>query len=376
MIKRFLVYAGMGILVFLFLASCGGGGGGGGASGSSLVSITVGGDAQTAVLKAEKNTFFARALIWFDRLIKSNDEAVAAIPIGVTKVVITITASDMSTISRDVVVTPGQSAITETFTVPNGQQRFFNVRSFDISDDLLYEGSAYANLNGNSIVLDILMLSKTGGSYSISGKAFGPYSWKTFYVQLSRPGFASVTQTQVDASTNYTYSFSGATGGITYTVTPMQADTSGNFPSNYTIFYIFRPLSKAIRVAANEVVNFIYNGIGRTYYSIYGTFKDSLNNLIDNVAVMITADAQKSMNGQWCTQTVAQQETSPNYAYSYYGGGSAQWTTAPYYYIYGAAPGETYTITPSKTGYTFNPPSVSINVSGNTSQDFIAVPTQ
>ncbi|MBI3591954.1 MAG: hypothetical protein HY099_00435, partial [Nitrospirae bacterium] len=151
--RRYLTILSTGFLILTLLVSCGGGGGGGSSSsssGSSIVSVTVGGSGQTARLKAEKNTFFAQARMWFRKLMPS--EAVAGIPSNINKIVFTISAPDMTTITRQVLVS-GQSSITESFTVPTGSNRHFVVEAQDSYGNVPFKGDTYADLTGASLDL-------------------------------------------------------------------------------------------------------------------------------------------------------------------------------------------------------------------------------
>ncbi|MEW6068143.1 MAG: hypothetical protein AB1610_07625 [Nitrospirota bacterium] len=122
---------------------------------TSLVSITVGSDGKTASLKIEENTLFARAKMFFKKMLRP-DEVVAAIPTNVNKIVFLIAASDMTSITREVTVS-GQTSITENFTVPNGNNRHFVVDAYDFSGTILYSGDSFSNLDGTDVTLGITM---------------------------------------------------------------------------------------------------------------------------------------------------------------------------------------------------------------------------
>lgn len=154
-IKKYYLYSFVSIIILCFFLSCGGGGSSSGSGSSSKVSVTVGGNGNSASLKIEKDTLFARARIFFNRILKSN-EAIAAIPSSVSKIVFTISAPDITTITRPVVVS-GQTSITETFTVANGSNRYFKVEAFDSAGKLLYLGETYTALSGGDLALNINM---------------------------------------------------------------------------------------------------------------------------------------------------------------------------------------------------------------------------
>jgi hypothetical protein len=150
--KKLLIILLLGLLTIN--VSCGGGGSGSSAGGTSLVTITVGDNGQSASLKVEKNTLFAQAKMLLKKFLRS-DEAVAAIPSEVYKIVFTISGPGMSTMTKEVLVA-GQTSITETFSVPNGNDREFLVEAEDSSNPpiVLYRGKATdVNLDGTPVKL-------------------------------------------------------------------------------------------------------------------------------------------------------------------------------------------------------------------------------
>jgi hypothetical protein len=226
------------ILVLALLAiniNCGGGGGSGGSAGTSLVTITVGDSMQTASLKVEKNTLFAQAKIFVRNLIES-DFAVAAIRQGVDKIVFTIAASDMATITKEVLVA-GQTSITETFSVPNGNDRYFLVEAKDSSGTVLYRGSTTADLDGTPITLSINMVAlditpPTVISTSPADKATGVSITSaitiTFSKTIDSSTFNSTTFTLKDSSNN------PISGTVTYSGTTATFTPSSNLAYNTT----------------------------------------------------------------------------------------------------------------------------------------------
>ena len=150
------------LLLFLILmlmaitAGCGGGSSSVG-SDSSIVTITVGGNGQSASVKIERNTFFVQVRMFVRNLMKSSS-AVAAIPQNVTDIFFTISAPGMTTFTRDVPVS-GRSTITETFTVPNGKNRHFLVKAKDAAGTVQFCGWQDADLEGIPITLIIDMKS-------------------------------------------------------------------------------------------------------------------------------------------------------------------------------------------------------------------------
>ena len=148
--KKLLIILLLGLLAIN--VSCGGGSGSSSA-GTSLVTITVGDSGQSATLKVEKNTLFAQARLFLKKLVP--DAAFAAVPSEVYKIVFTISGPGMSTMTKDVLVA-GQTSITETFSVPNGNDRDFRVEAEDSSNPpiVLYRGEALdIDLDGTPVTL-------------------------------------------------------------------------------------------------------------------------------------------------------------------------------------------------------------------------------
>src|SRR3989338_2403219 len=119
--------------------SCGGGGGSSSTNGSkSLVQITLGGSGKPVLG------------------IISDYAEEKAIPSDIYKISFTISAPDISTITKDVSVA-GQSSITETFSIENGNNRYFLLEAKNTSGTVLYKGSTTVNLDGAPVTLDIIM---------------------------------------------------------------------------------------------------------------------------------------------------------------------------------------------------------------------------
>jgi hypothetical protein len=210
-ITNFMIIA----FTLMMLASCGGGGGEGSSSfsrGSSVVNITVGGDGQTAGIKTQKTVL-------------------AAIPADVATISFTISASDIATIRKDVPVS-GQASITETFTVDNGSSRYFLAEAKNAAGRVLYRGSAYADLNGGTVPLDIVMTAQfnISGTITSSGAALAGVT-----VTLAGAGSTSLT---TNATGSYT--FTNAANG-SYNITPSLTG------------YSFSPTSIAVNVSGADI---------------------------------------------------------------------------------------------------------------------------
>lgn len=137
------------LLMILLLAlltiniNCGGGSGSKGSAGTSLVTINVGNSSsgQAMSLIHKKSIPYV---------------GIAAIPSNVYKIVFTIAAPGMPTITKEVLVA-GQASITESFSIPNGNNRYFLVEAKNASGDVLYRGDITANLFGEPVTLIIYM---------------------------------------------------------------------------------------------------------------------------------------------------------------------------------------------------------------------------
>lgn len=64
----------------------------------------------------------------------------------------------MTTTIQKVVSAEGKTAVTESFEVPNGNNRHFLVEALDASGSVLYKGEKYANLSGTAVTIAIDMV--------------------------------------------------------------------------------------------------------------------------------------------------------------------------------------------------------------------------
>ncbi|RJR17424.1 MAG: DUF1565 domain-containing protein [Nitrospiraceae bacterium] len=84
----------------------------------------------------------------------------SAIPSGVTKIRVTVSAADMTTIIKEVSVA-GQGSVTITIDIPNGPNRLILVEALDTSGNVLYSGQSVVNLGGEALQLTIVMVSSS-----------------------------------------------------------------------------------------------------------------------------------------------------------------------------------------------------------------------
>ncbi|MBI5055461.1 MAG: DUF1565 domain-containing protein [Nitrospirae bacterium] len=200
------------------LVACSSGGGGKSGSGTSLVTVKVSDGGKTASMAIEKNTIFAQAKKFFEGLIKS-DEAFAAVPSGVAKISFTIDASDMTAMTRD--VTTWQGDVTESFDVPNGSRRHFNVLAYDSNNTLLYTGEKYEDLDGSSKIVTVNMVAVETDECSFQETS---YSWE------------GVTEAELENSGDdvydvYTLPWAFTFYGVSYN--QITVDTNGNIWFTY-----------------------------------------------------------------------------------------------------------------------------------------------
>jgi len=141
-----------GIILIVTLISCGGYL----STDTSLVTITIGDD-QTASIRAEKTTMFAKLWRLLDKVQVAT--ALAYIPDFVETVKVTVGADDTETIimseSENVF---GQSSVSITLEVPNGISRHFTIESMDDVGNVIYIGYAHnVDLNGEPVSLSVDM---------------------------------------------------------------------------------------------------------------------------------------------------------------------------------------------------------------------------
>ena len=169
--------------------------------------------------------------------------------------------------------------------------------------------------------------STAGPTYSISGKVTLSGSGLSD-VAMTLSGSGSGTTT-TDTSGNYT--FSGLSNG-TYTITPSKSG------------YAFTPSSKSVTISSSNKTGQNFTARVVATYSISGTVTLSGSGLSDVTMTL-------SGSGSGTTTT----DSSGNYSFTELSNG-------------------TYTITPTKSGYTFTPTTLSVTISGanQTGKNFTA----
>lgn len=148
----------IGIIIVLFSLVIGafhcGGSSSVGSRNTSLVTITVGSTGETASVRIEPATVFAGIASFLKNLEQSS--ANASIPSDIHTIVFTIAGPDMPTMFKEV-STAGQTEIRESFSVPNGKNRYFYLAAKNISGQVLYQGDATTDLDGKPVHLFIIM---------------------------------------------------------------------------------------------------------------------------------------------------------------------------------------------------------------------------
>ncbi len=157
---------------------------------SSVVKIKVAGKSQLAGAKIERGTFFEKVKNSIDGL--RPYQAVPGMPSIVYTISFEISGSDMDTITKDVTLS-GQSEITETFEVPNGDSRLFSVQGKGSSGTLLYSGSTTQNLDGTAVSLTISMVMVNTTNVTITVPSI-PSTVKTISFDISGSGMLAITR--------------------------------------------------------------------------------------------------------------------------------------------------------------------------------------
>jgi hypothetical protein len=173
----------------------------------------------------------------------------------------------------------------------------------------------------NLSIVEIMAAAGGGTTGSISGTISPAASSSGATVTLSQ-NETTVATTMVPASGS-TYSFINVASG-TYTVTPSE------------IGFTFSPPSQSVTVSANPVTVPIFTATAASTYTISG----SINPAASGSGATVTL----SQNGTTvATTTIAASGTT---------------------FTFSSLANGAYTVTPSETGFTFNPPNSAVTVSG------------
>jgi len=147
---------------------------------------------------------------------------ISSIPSDVVSIRFTILVPNMMTIERTV-STEGKTTISESFEVPNGDDRYFLVEALDVSYNILYRGHTSTDLNGMPVTLDILIASTIPTDVQANpGNEQVTISWSEVSEATSYNIYwattAGVTKTNGTKITNVTspYIHTGLTNGTTY----------------------------------------------------------------------------------------------------------------------------------------------------------------
>ena len=184
--------------------------------------------------------------------------------------------------------------------------------------------SSSGSISGSNVTLDFTGTANTTTTYSISGTVTSSTGGALAGVTITLTGSSSGTTT-TDGSGNY--SFSGLADGGSYTVTPSMTG------------YSFAPSSQSINISGSDVTGIDFTGTAvPPTYSISGTVTSG-NKGIGGVTMTLTSGST----------VIASTNTN---------GGSGA------YSFTGVASGS-YTVTPSKNRYTFNPSSQAVSITSS-----------
>ncbi len=187
------------VIIALMMATALGCGGGGGqvSSGTSAVKISIAG----------LNRTMARSLM-------SSQKRTAA---SVANIVITISAPDMQTIT-DTIPVSGGDTVSRTYVVQNGSNRHFLAVALAGDGSVLYQGDAFADLNGGNPTVNIQMGVDITGEWTLTTTG-----------QDGMPDTGFVTFTQIGNSVAFSLDLSqgSATGNGTSTGNDLQLTVTG-----------------------------------------------------------------------------------------------------------------------------------------------------
>ena len=175
----------------------------------------------------------------------------AAIPSSLNngKIVFTISGNDMSTITKELLLS-GQTEITETFDVQNGDNRSFKVEAVDSSGSVLYIGEKTGvKLDGNPITLDIMM------EYVVPAIPSAPTGVSASAGDTQN----TVTWSAVTGATSYNIYWSTTTGVTTSNGTKITGATSPythiGLTNGTTYYYIVTAVNLGGESIASSQVN-------------------------------------------------------------------------------------------------------------------------
>jgi len=134
--KKLLILLSILGLAIIYI-SCGGSGDLS-SSGTTKVTINLG---ERSAISKEKSGIFKET---------------ATIPSEVVSIRFTISAPDMVTIQK-VIEVAGRTVISETFEIPNGQNRLIVVEALDARGNVIYRGETTINLTGSAVTVRIIL---------------------------------------------------------------------------------------------------------------------------------------------------------------------------------------------------------------------------
>ena len=126
-------------------------------NGSSIVTLKIASSGKTASISVTSATVLAKAEMRLRKALRASLAIAAGVPQGVNTIRTTVTAANMTTITRSIPVQVGQLDITDSFEVPNGLNRLFTVDALDIRGTSLYNGQATRDLKGTAVEIAFTM---------------------------------------------------------------------------------------------------------------------------------------------------------------------------------------------------------------------------
>ncbi|MGB9699832.1 MAG: CARDB domain-containing protein [Thermodesulfobacteriota bacterium] len=134
--KKLLIFLTILGLAIIYI-SCGGSGD---PSSSGMTKVTINLGERQAISKEKSGIFKETAII----------------PSEVVSIRFTISAPDMVTIQK-IIDVAGRTTITETFEIPNGQNRHILVEALDARGNVIYRGETTISLTGSAVTVHIIL---------------------------------------------------------------------------------------------------------------------------------------------------------------------------------------------------------------------------
>jgi formylglycine-generating enzyme required for sulfatase activity len=267
-------------------------------------------------------------------------KSVGSAPAGVANVRMSVSAADMTTMSSTFPAATGSGSISN---VPVGSGRTITFQGLDASSTLVYQASkTNATLVagqpydcGVMTMTAVAVTTVPAAPSGLSATAVSSGQINLAWVDNSNNESSFVIERKTGVLGTYTHLVTTSSNANAYSDTTLSAST------NY--YYRVRSTNSAGYSGYAAEVNATTPADTVTTYSISGAITSG-GSALTGVTVSLSGSGSQS----------ATNDSSGNYTFS-------------------AVPAGSYTLTPSKTGYTFTPSTVSVTVSANlTGQNFTA----